>query len=157
MIDTKKLVLQTVGSNVYIGGNKPEIEYLNFSCFNFNNDSGELPLTELSPDFFYFSITPENYLKARQKNIWINWQYNNPDGTLGDRYKRSKMTYKLSELAARRELASYREETFIKPNEQTYHTYNFGNFETDLDKVNTDSLAAKEFIEIGADDIKEAV
>ncbi len=137
------IIKQPVGNNFFLGGPLSEIEPISFSCFNFNNDFNS-ELIEMSPDFHYFSVNEEDYLKARTKNIWWNWKYSNSDGTAGDRYRRTKMSLKLSAIRARQELDSYKIETFIH-NQQTYTipVYDFGIMPTDLEKL-SDEPAPKE-------------
>ena len=130
------IIKQTVGSSIYLGGDLKDIEPLNFSLFNFCNRFNS-ELQELSDNFLYFVTTPEDYVYARTRNIHINWAYNNPEGSFVERYKRTKMAFKLSQMRAIKELKEYKEETFIH-NQQDYtaHIYSFGNVPEDLDKIN---------------------
>jgi len=157
MIKTNNVVKQQVGENWYIGGDKKRITELNYSCFNFNQNVGELEICELSSNFCYFSISEENYIKARTKNIFWNSKWQTEDGGLLKRYKRQKMNFKIAQLKAYQEFKSYEFEQFVKPNHINYSTFHFGYQEADLDKLNTDSLAAKETLEISANDVDASV
>lgn len=134
-----------MGDNWYIGGNKQRVIELNYSCFNFNQNVGELEIFELSPNFFYFSISKENYIKGRTKNIFWNSKWQSDEGGWLKRYKRQKMNYKIARLKASEEFKSYPEEQFITPNQTNYTFYSLGD-KNILDSL--DSGATKEFLEI---------
>jgi len=132
------IIKQNIGSHIYIGGKPEEIEPLNFSCFNFNGNLKELEIIKLSDVFWYFVISEKDYVRGRSRNIHFNWNYNNPDGTTGQRYRRTRMARKLSILKAQKELGSFKEEHFIS-NKQLFHSpvYHFGNIPPDLAESNS--------------------
>ena len=129
------MIKQYIGNSLYLGGKLAEIEPINFSCFNFNNNFNS-ELQEMGKDFFYFVTTDEDYLKARSTNIHWNWKYSNPDGTFLDRYKRTKMARKLAEIQAFNELKSYPIEAFIKNSQEfSTRTYSFGVIPVSLESL----------------------
>lgn len=129
---------QQIGHSLYLAGTIEEIEPLNYSLFNFNQDSGQLEIFELSDNFCYFVTTIKDFIKARSRNIHFNWKYQNPDGSPAKRYKRTKMARKLATLKAKKELDSYLEEHFIINQQKfTTHKYGFGHMPRDLDKTNS--------------------
>lgn len=140
------IVKQTITENsLNLGGTLEEITGLHNSCFNFNNNFNS-ELLEMSPDFLYFSINYDDYIYARAKNIHYNWKYENWDGTPHQRYLRTKMAHKLSEIQAKMEIDTYPCENFL-PNNQDFaaHTYSFGFIPDDLEAADkTEEFQNKE-------------
>ena len=130
------IIRQNLGDFIYLGGTQKELEPLNFSCFNFNNNFNS-DLIFLSDNFCYFVVTEQDYIKARSHNIHYNWKYSNTNGTFADRLRRTRMVKKLSILKATQELNNYKLENFIT-NAQNFvaHTYSLGSMEEDLGIIN---------------------
>ena len=149
------IIKHTIGSGIYIGGQLKEIEGLNFSLYNFNNNFNS-DLQEISPNFHYFLTTEEDYIYARAKNLQFNWKYNNPEGSFTDRYKRTKMVKKLSQIKAKQELDNIKEDPFISNNQHfTAQIHSFGDMPTRLDGVNYSDYEVKsEKIKLDKDNIK---
>lgn len=150
------IIKQLVGESISLGGKLEDIEPIYFSCYNFNNKFNS-ELSELSPEFYYFTVTEKDYLYARAKNLHWNWNYSNPDGTPEQRYRRTKMARSLAELRAKKELNDYPEETFIKNNQDfEAHIYTFGAIPKDLYKVSDEVKDEKiVYVEKLEEEIKE--
>jgi len=142
---------------LHLGGQHDEIEPLNFSIYNFNNNFNS-DLQSLGGDFYYFIVSSDDYIYGRTKNIWYNWQYVNDKESPAANYKLTKMSYKLSNLKAKQELASYPETQFLTNIQDfTPHIYTFGVLSKDLDVINTtDSEELNEEKVISADSIESS-
>jgi hypothetical protein len=137
------IIKHTIGNSVYLGGRLEEIEPINFSLYNFNNKFNS-DLQEISPNFYYFLTTEEDYVYARAKNMQFNWKYSNPDGSFTDRYKRTKMVKKLAAVKAKQEFDSIPEERFISNNQHfSSQVYTFGDMPSKLDGVNYSDFEVK--------------
>ncbi len=131
------IIKQTSGSLLYLAGPLSEIEPINFSCYNFCNDC-DSELQSMGGDFYYFLISESNYIHARSQNMRINWKYLSQDGTNLQKYKRTKMAYKLALLKAKAELAAYPEQHFISNGQKfVANIHSFGNIPKDLSELNS--------------------
>lgn len=150
MLKNQSIVKQTIGSSIYLGGKLDEIESLNFSLYNFNQNFNS-DLIELSDVFFYFVTTEKDYIKARSRNMHFNVGINFEGADNG--YTKTRQVRRICENKARAELAAIPEESFIH-NNQEYSTrfYDFGAMPVDLNKLGEESYQE---IQVKNEDLEE--
>ena len=130
------IIKQSVGAQIHLGGQHDEIEPLNFSIYNFNNNFNS-DLQSLGGDFYYFCIDEYGYLKARSKNIWYNQKTGDIGGDWKSRYRRARASLNIAIKKAKKELDSYENQIFIKINDNSNYKFSFGEIPRDLEKINT--------------------